>query len=134
MSTNWIKYHAMSMTSPLNQRPGQRMTRNQLVETVQSMFSRDPDHTPHAIATEIDRLIETDQLVFNGSTLENGEPIFEEAVPVSERSSVAARAIIENLKGRRGIGSEIKACDAEVRAELENTIAAIIDKNLDVLQ
>ena len=49
---------------------------------------------------------------------------------VSENAKLAVQRIMADLLDRRGIRQEIEACDAEVREEMEETLAEIIDDTM----
>lgn len=121
---NWIKYHAMSMVANNN-----LFNRTTLLDYQQKMWERTPEVTTDEVYTEINRLFETQQLIEEDGYVKMGTPLFEEAVEVSTKAHNAALAIMKNLTGRRGVGNEIESMDDDVREEMVNSIAAIIDKN-----
>lgn len=126
--TNWIKNHALSMTSSLNRRLN--FTSETLIEQLQRLFGDVRGVTADQIKNEVMRLIATGQICTDeDGFVRNGVPIFEEGVMVTASAAAAAADIVKDLKGRRGIGNEIEACSDDVLQELENTIASIIDKH-----
>lgn len=39
-------------------------------------------------------------------------------------------AILDNLRGRKGVGNELESIEPDVYAELENSLVEIVDKRL----
>ena len=127
--TNWIKFHALSLADKqLN--PNIRQTREQLTERLVAMFANEKRYTRQMVVDEIDRLFNTGQLALDNDFVTLGMPLFEEQKPVSMKASLAAQAVIDNLKDRRGVGDELEACSDDVLLEIINTLAAIIDKEM----
>jgi hypothetical protein len=125
---NPVKYHALSMTSPLN--PHIRMSRKEFGEHLTMMFTSMPEIN---VVQELDRLFETGQLVEDASSygvVVAGVPIFEDGVKVTVRANRAARAIWKNMEDRRDIKHVISRFDPDVQEEIINTFAALIDKSL----
>lgn len=50
----------------------------------------------------------------------------EDPVPASDWAHAAARGVISNLEGRRGVGNELESYDVEIRMEIISEIAEII--------
>jgi hypothetical protein len=130
--TNHIKFHATSMTSPLN--PHIRLNRQAFIAALVRTFAPNLpryEGIPEAvIKSEVDRLIETGQLRIENDIVVAGVPIFEDGVKTTVRAERAAKAILKNLLDRRGIKQEIEACEPDVIEELVNTMAVLIDKSL----
>lgn len=83
------------------------------------------------------RLVGTQQIIFDPSSLpiaqrivKVGKVIFEEAKPVTKLANEAAKEIYANLSDRRGIKQELEQMDADVKEELINNLAVIIDNTL----
>lgn len=52
----------------------------------------------------------------------------------SAAAKKAAKSVMTELKGRRGIGDALEECDSDVIKELTKTLAEIIDKQMKPAQ
>lgn len=130
----WIKSHIINTCnqkdSPHWKPVWANLSREDLIERQVQLWARTPEVTKEMIVAEVDRLMETGQILFNGQRMVVGTPIFEERVPVTHAAEVAAKKIFENLLDRRGIKHELQSLDQDVKDELLNTIAKIIDDEI----
>ena len=118
----WIKSHIINRVSHNS------LTREKLIES-QIHLWRD-EATTKEITEEVDRLLETKQLLVEHNTVVLGTVLFETNIKVSEKSMRISKKIFDNLADRRGIRQVLENLCNDVQEEMLHTIAHLIDQGM----
>lgn len=109
-------------------RKGVRTSYGEMLESVSSIV-QNAGNTRKEVEDEAKRLVETGQIAKKGDFVTMGTVIFEEGKPVSKNADAAANEIIDDLLDRRSIRQALEGLPEDVRQELRNTVALIIDRH-----
>lgn len=124
-----LKMHLLNPLLPQNTKHNGDPLYSELLERNSQIWSG-TEVTPKDVQEMYDHLIATGQMILLNERAYLGKVLYENAIEVSDHANNIVDAVLADLKGRRGFRQVIDELESDVREELRNELASVVDEQI----